>query len=145
LSSDSGVNDELMAAVAAGVRAYVSPDISTSNLICAITLVAEGKLIVSPHMAENVITAIESLCRHEGKVGLEGITVLTKREKAVLDLVKQGLTNKGIATALNISGHTVKVHIQNIMGKTHAHTRQEAVSVFGQEDVLHRIHINWQE
>jgi len=122
LASDSGASDELMAAVTAGVRAYLSPDISTSNLISAITLVAEGKLIVSPHMSEKVITTIESLCRHEGKVRLEEITVLTKREKAVLSLVKQGLTNKEVATALNISKHTVKVHMQNIMGKMHTHS-----------------------
>jgi len=142
LASDFGASDELMAAVAAGVRAYLSPDISTSNLISAITLVAEGKLIVSPHMSEKVITAIESLCRHEGKVRLEEITVLTKREKVVLSLVKQGLINKEIATALNISEHTVKVHMQNIMGKMHAHTRQQAVSSFSQEGMLHGIHIN---
>jgi len=141
LSSDVGPNGELMSAVAAGVRAYLSQQISISHLICAITLVAEGNLIVSPHMAEKVVTIIKSLCQHEGKAHLGELTVLTKREKAVLDLVKQGLTNKKIATALNISEHTVKVHMQNIMEKTHAHTRQEAVSVFGQENVLHRIRI----
>jgi len=128
LASDTGSNGELVAAVGAGVRAFLSREISISHLISAITMVAEGKLIVSPHMAKEVITIIESLCQHEGKAHLGELTVLTKREKAVLDLVKQGLTNKEAAAALSVSEHTVKAHIQNIMAKAHVHTRQGAVS-----------------
>jgi len=142
VGSDEGAADELIGAVAAGVSAYLSPDISINNLISTINLVAEGNLVLSPHMSEKVVANIESLCRHEGVMHLEEITVLTKKEKAVLGLVKEGLTNKEIATALCISEHTVKVHVQNIMGKLDAHTRQQAVRFFNQGDLLHRIQIN---
>jgi len=137
VTSEDVTNDDLMSAITAGVGAYLSPDISTSNLISAIKLVAEGGLIMSPHISEEIVATIKSLYGHEGKVTLGEITVLTKREKAVLDLVEQGLTNKEIATAMSISEHTVKVHMQNIMEKLHAHTRQQAVSVFTQRSILH--------
>jgi len=74
-----------------------------------------------------------------GTASLEGITLLTQREKAVLDLVRQGLTNREIAAAWFISENTVKVHLRNIMEKLHAHTRQEAVALLTAKDLLPKI------
>ena len=52
---------------------------------------------------------------------------LTPREKEVLQLVAEGLTNKAIAQQLAISEHTVKFHVNAIMGKMNAQSRTEAV------------------
>jgi len=54
---------------------------------------------------------------------------LTKREMEVLELVERGLQNKSIATALNISAHTVKIHLHNIISKLGAHNRTEAAAL----------------
>jgi DNA-binding NarL/FixJ family response regulator len=47
----------------------------------------------------------------------------------VLQLVAQGMTNKAIALRLSISEHTVKFHVNSILGKLNAHSRAEAVTI----------------
>lgn len=55
------------------------------------------------------------------------IEALTTREQEVLALAADGLHNRDIARALDISGHTVKFHLASIFGKLGASTRTEAV------------------
>jgi DNA-binding NarL/FixJ family response regulator len=52
---------------------------------------------------------------------------LTPREMEVLQRLAEGLTNKAIAQELGISEHTIKFHVNAIMGKLHAQSRTEAV------------------
>ena len=52
---------------------------------------------------------------------------LTSREDDVLQLLAKGMTNKAIAHALGITDHTVKFHVNAIMGKLSAQSRTEAV------------------
>ena len=53
---------------------------------------------------------------------------LTARETDVLKLVAEGLPNKGVASRLEVSEHTVKFHVNSIMGKLNARSRTEAVA-----------------
>ena len=55
---------------------------------------------------------------------------LTKRESQILELVERGLQNKSIAATLNLSEHTVKIHLHNIITKLGAHNRTEAAAFF---------------
>jgi DNA-binding NarL/FixJ family response regulator len=55
---------------------------------------------------------------------------LTQRELEVLELVSRGLQNKSIAAHLNLSEHTVKIHLHNIISKLRAHNRTEAAAWF---------------
>jgi len=137
-TSDEPTN-ELVSAARAGVRAFLSPNIGTKNLINSITRVAEGDFLLSPEIAASLLAIFDSLWRYDSTVSLEDSNRLTPRERAVLELVKQGLTNREIATALFISENTAKVHVRNIMEKLHAHTRQQAVSLAQGEDLLLRV------
>jgi len=119
-----------------GARGYLSRDVTVESLIKAIILAAQGDVIISPPMAARVVAEFSSLERHEGAAKTWDATLLSKRERAVLTLVAQGLTNKEIASTLFISEHTVKVHLRNIMGKLQAHTRQQAVALATREDLL---------
>ena len=133
----SETDDDLISAARAGAKAYLSKDIKIKTLIEAITFVAEGGVVVSPPMGARLLQEFNLL--EEGKDPTKLITLLSKREQAVLSLVAQGFTNREIATTLVISENTVKVHLRNIMEKLHAHTRQQAVSLVGGKGLLPRV------
>jgi len=61
---------------------------------------------------------------------------LTQRELEVLELVSRGLQNKSIAVQLNLSEHTVKIHLHNIISKLRAHNRTEAAAWFRENRVF---------
>lgn len=127
----------LISVARAGAKAYLSKNISIKSLIKAIILVAEGGVVVFPLMAARLLAEFNFL--EEGKDAAKLAILLSKREQVVLSLVAQGFTNREIATTLVISENTVKVHLRNIMGKLHAHTRQRAVSLVGGKDLLPRV------
>ena len=133
----SEADDDLISAIKAGARAYLSKDVSMGTIIKAIILVAGGGVVVSSPMAARLLAEFNSL--REDKDAAKLVTLLSKREKEVLCLVAQGFTNKKIATTLVASGNTVKVHLRNIMEKLHAHTRQQAVSLVGGRDLMPRV------
>ena len=54
---------------------------------------------------------------------------MTPRENDVLRLLAEGLPNKGVASRLEVSEHTVKFHVNSIMGKLNAQNRTEAVAL----------------
>ena len=54
-------------------------------------------------------------------------SLFTPREQDVLKLLAEGLPNKGVASRLEVSEHTVKFHVNSIMGKLNAQSRTEAV------------------
>jgi DNA-binding NarL/FixJ family response regulator len=139
VTTDCDTNEDLITIAGAGVRAYLCSEIRADSLIKAITLVAEGKFVASPQMSARLLAMFDSFRGRGGAASLEGIPLLTRREKAVLDLVRQGLTNREIAAALFISENTVKVHLRNIMEKLHAHTRQEAVALLTADDLLSKV------
>jgi DNA-binding NarL/FixJ family response regulator len=101
-------------------------DVPAAQLQAAVTGVAQG-LVVVPHAFASAIVP-ERRGATLGRVILEGTDEsLTPREREVLELVGQGLSNKLIARRLQISEHTVKFHISSITGKLGASSRTDAV------------------
>jgi len=119
----------------AGARAYISKLSSLKDLLKAIALVAEGGIYISPPMAERLLSRFSSIDDLKEKARSSASITLTRRERSILSLVSQGLTNREIATKLYISEHTVKAHMKNIMEKLHAHTRQEAVTLAEEQEM----------
>lgn len=122
---------DLSFALKARARAYISKDITVEALVKAITLVADGEIVISPPVATELLKELTSLERVKEEAEGKGSTDhLSKREREVLTLVAKGATNREIATTLFITRNTVKVHLRNILEKLHVHNRQQAATFF---------------
>jgi DNA-binding NarL/FixJ family response regulator len=106
-------------ALRAGARGYMLKDASADELLDAIRAVSEGRTLLAPAVAERLVAGVSS----------DMPEALTPRELEVLTLIGQGRSNGEIAEALTIAPRTVKVHVQNILGKLGAGNRTEAVSI----------------
>jgi two-component system nitrate/nitrite response regulator NarL len=88
----------------------------------ALQAVARGLLVIDPAFADQLLMPTKS----DPEVSLES---LTPREEDVLHLLAKGMTNKAIALQLGITDHTVKYHVNAIMGKLNAQSRTDAVMI----------------
>jgi DNA-binding NarL/FixJ family response regulator len=105
--------------------AVVPRDASAGELRAAVTAAAQGFGVVPAALAARLVPARAA----EPGVGLdEHGEPLTTREREVLELLAQGLSNRRIAERLGISEHTAKFHVAAICGKLGASSRTEAVS-----------------
>jgi NarL family two-component system response regulator LiaR len=109
----------IFTALRAGARGYLLKDASAAELVAAIRAVHAGQTHLSPAVAARLVAG----------VGGGGPEPLTPRELEVLTLVGQGQSNDQIALRLGIAPRTVKVHVQNILGKLGAANRTEAVTI----------------
>lgn len=120
--SDS--EDDLSAALRAGVRGYLLKDMEPEEVISAIGRAARGEMVVASAMTLKLAQLLQSGPR--GSVKGELVASLTEREREVLDHVARGQSNKVIAQALDISHNTVKLHVRHIMDKLNLRSRVEA-------------------
>jgi len=117
------VNEEIMEYVNAGVSGFVLKDASFDEFIGTIRSVATGKKVLPPRMTESLFSQIaREIDGQEPAHVLEDVR-MTRREREVIDLIGEGLSNKEIAQRLNIATHTVKSHVRNVMEKLALHTR----------------------
>ncbi len=120
--SDS--EDDLSAALRAGVRGYLLKDMEPEEVIDAIVRAARGEMVVASDMTFKFTQILQS--GPKGSVKGDLVASLTERERQVLEHVASGQTNKVIAKALGISHNTVKLHVRHIMDKLNLRSRVEA-------------------
>jgi DNA-binding NarL/FixJ family response regulator len=114
--------DEAQAAEArlAGARGLFLRDTGAERLAAALAAVAQGLVVLDPSLAASLLAS-----RDPSSSTL--VEDLTPREQEVLRLLAEGLPNKAIALRLGISEHTVKFHVNAVLGKLGAQSRTEAV------------------
>jgi DNA-binding NarL/FixJ family response regulator len=117
----------VVSCVDAGIHGYVSKDASLHDLVRTIESVARGEVVCSPRIVASLFRELAR--RGPGMSGDAGIR-LTSRERQILDLIDQYLSNKEIARALHISVSTVKNHVHNILAKQQVHRRADAAARF---------------
>jgi len=120
----SNSEEDLSAALRAGVRGYLLKDMDPDDVIESIGRAARGELVVAPSMALKLAQMWQS--GQKGSVKRDLMDTLTERERQVLDHVVRGMSNKVIARALDISHNTVKLHVRHIMAKLDLSSRVEA-------------------
>ena len=105
--------------------AIVSRDAAKSELRTAVTAAAQGFAVVPTALAARLLPGGAAGPR---EAGAEPFELLTPREREVLELLGEGLSNRQIAERLGISEHTAKFHVASVSGKLGASSRTEAVS-----------------
>jgi two-component system response regulator NreC len=98
----------------AGASGYLLKDCEFDELIHAIRVVIDDKTYISPTISDVVV---ENYMRQFPETKDSSFSILSKREREVLQLLAEGKTTKQIAKRLHISSKTVEVHRLNLMGK----------------------------
>jgi DNA-binding NarL/FixJ family response regulator len=106
----------------AGASGYILKDSAFEELAQAITTVAKGKTYLSPQIAGTVVTEFKRTAKDDdGTV----FSVLTEREREVLQQISEGVSTKEIASSLGISVKTIETHRRQIMEKLNLHSVAE--------------------
>jgi two-component system nitrate/nitrite response regulator NarL len=113
---------EIITYAEAGAAGYVTCDASFDQLISAIESVAREELVCSPRIASTLFRRLGKL----GETGASSTGTLTQRERQVLSLIRDGLSNKEIAQALNVAEPTVKNHVHHLLEKLRVTNRTQA-------------------
>lgn len=111
-------------ALAAGARGVVLRDQVGPGLRAALAAVRSGLTVMDTALASSLVPAPVKVDRSSPA---KGRGELTERERQVVQLLAEGLSNKLIADRLGISDHTAKFHVNGVMMKLGSSTRTEAV------------------
>ncbi|MER5958554.1 response regulator [Streptomyces sp. NPDC056121] len=120
--------EALLDAIMAGAAGYVLKQIKGSDLVSAVRTVASGQSMLDPATTARLIHSLRDpqTVKPPEDARLEG---LTERERSVLELIGDGLTNRQIAKELYLSEKTVKNHISRLLGKLGVERRVQAAVI----------------
>jgi DNA-binding NarL/FixJ family response regulator len=110
--------DALQRAVEAGCVGYLDKMRALDDLAAAVRVAATGHVVIAADNLSNIVSR-----RRDDAVSL------TAREREILVLAAAGLTDRATAERLGLSVHTVRTHLQAILGKLGAHSKLEAVAI----------------
>lgn len=122
---------DLATALRAGVRGYLLKDMAPDDVADAIRRVVGGEMVVAPAMTVKMIGILQHGQR--GKETKSSMSLLTEREREILQLLSRAESNKAIAMSLGISNDTVKQHVRHILTKLHLTSRVEAAVLYAVE------------
>ncbi|MGW3928653.1 response regulator [Streptomyces microflavus] len=120
--------DALLDAIMAGAAGYVLKQINGSDLVSAVRTVAAGRSMLDPETTARLMRTLRAPGT-AGPVEDERLSVLSERERSVLDLIGEGLTNRQIAERLYLSEKTVKNHISRLLRKLGVERRVQAAVI----------------
>ena len=126
-------NEDIVQFVNAGVAGFVLKDATFDEFVATIRAVAAGDKVLPPRMTETLFSQIALGGDSRGRERVLEDVRMTRREREVIELIGEGLSNKEIAQRLNIAAHTVKSHVRNVMEKLALHTRLQ-IAAFARRD-----------
>ena len=115
-------DEHIFPAIRAGALSYLLKDIGLPDLADAIRKAARGEVVMHPSIAARVVQELDGASHHD----MASFAQLSEREREVLRLIAEGLSNAAIAERLVLSEKTVKSHVRNILGKLHLVDRTQA-------------------
>ncbi len=133
------VQADILQYVKAGANGFILKDASLNDFLITIRSVAEGSTVLPPLLVDSLFSQIVEHAVREGKPKLKSAVKMTKREREVIGLLGEGMSNKEIGQKMKISTYTVKSHIHNIMEKLALHTRLEIANYSFTDQTLKKI------
>jgi len=130
---------QILKYIEAGADGYVLKEHSVDELVDRIRVTADDKAVVSPKVADAMMDRLTNLSQLFSEVEdvIDDPVDLTPREREVLELIGEGMTNKEIAQKLHIELGTVKNHVHSILQKLDVDNREEAaayLALIGEEN-----------
>ena len=123
--SGSARTSDVQRALDAGAASYIPKTVGAQELLLALRRVLAG----DPYLPPTLLTSLAPTDDHQTSSPNNGLDGLTERQREVLLLLSEGLSNKGIANRLDLSEGTVKLHVSAIMRALGARNRTEAAMV----------------
>jgi DNA-binding NarL/FixJ family response regulator len=114
--------------VRAGASGFVMKDASFEEFFSTIRAVANGAQVLPSQLTQSLFSQIARNVAVKDKAKVIDAVRLTARERQVIDLLGEGLSNKEIAGRLHIAVHTVKSHVHNVLEKLALHSRLEVAA-----------------
>ena len=133
------VQADVLQYVKAGANGFILKDASLNDFLITIRTVNEGATVLPPLLIDSLFSQIIDNAVREGKSELKKAVKMTQRERDVIGLLSDGMSNKEIGQKIRISTYTVKSHIHNIMEKLALHTRLEIANYSYTDEALNTI------
>ena len=130
--------------VQAGVSGFILKDATIDVFMKTIRSVAQGSIVLPSLLTGSLFSqivedAVNGVRGRSSKL-MESVR-MTKRERQVIELISDGMTNKEIAQKLNLSTYTVKSHVHNILEKMTLHTRVQ-IAMYAHKSKDFRVAVN---
>jgi DNA-binding NarL/FixJ family response regulator len=126
---------DILLCAEAGAAGYVASDGTLEDLVDTVRSVARGEMLCSPRIAASLFRALRV---QAPEVSIDRLALtLTAREREIAPLLERGLSNKEIASQLNIEVATVKNHVHNLLEKLQVGSRGEAAARLRSSQLSH--------
>ncbi len=119
--------------VQAGASGFILKDATVNDFLMTLRSVAHGGKVIPPPLTHSLFSHVVEYALKTGKGNLNRAVRMTKREREIIALIADALSNKEIADRLHIAIYTVKSHVHNILEKLALHSRME-IANYSQDD-----------
>ncbi|HWF50895.1 MAG TPA: response regulator transcription factor [Solirubrobacteraceae bacterium] len=122
-----GLDQYILDALRAGASGFLLKDAPTGEVVAAVRAVAAGDAVLSAAVTRQLLDQVARRLPSAVSRRPEELDLLTEREREVLRMLANGLSNAEIAAALVVSEATVKSHVSHLLGKLGLRDRVQAV------------------
>jgi len=122
------VPEELHDFVNAGVSGFIAKDATLDTFVSTVRWVASGTDVLPRGLTSTLFSHIAKLALDRKPTEVAEAVRMTARERAVFDLIADGLSNKEIGERLHLATNTVKGHVHNILEKLALHSRLQVAA-----------------
>jgi len=138
--SASSRRSDILTALAAGIHGYVPKSLGAQDLAAALRVILNGAIYVPPSLAGRPPEPTEAAPSQAVEIPSRAIESLTPRQREVLLLLVEGLSNKEIARKLRLGEGTVKIHMAALFRSLRVRNRQEAAAAGARLLPLKEVH-----